>query len=177
MKSIHKIKWLGTLAALLFALVPQMRAQEVDDLQEYLDQLAAAQTESQVQNSTRRGAQSVEIPVGLTEVDLSKFTSYQNRNKEVTVKASVKFTNGTITAASSYSGGTCLLKVYGGATVVLDATAGVNAGAASSTNCLAAVGIYDGWRERHLHLCLRHKEGKHLSSGNRLHQRATVGDA
>ncbi len=144
MKSIHKIKWLGTLAALLFALVPQMRAQEVDDLQEYLDQLAAAQTESQVQNSSRRGAQSVEIPVGLTEVDLSKFTSYQNRTKEVTVKASVKFTNGTITAASSYSGGTCLLKVYGGAKVVLDETAGVNAGAASSTNCLAAVGIYDG---------------------------------
>ena len=32
MKSIHKIKWLGTLALLLFALVPQMRAQEVDDL-------------------------------------------------------------------------------------------------------------------------------------------------
>lgn len=144
MKSICKVKWLGTLAALLFALVPQMRAQDADDLQEYLDQLAAAQTESQVQNSTRRGAQSVEIPVGLTEVDLSKFTSYQNRTKEVTVKASVKFTNGTITAASSYSGGTCLLKVYGGATVVLDATAGVNAGAASSTNCLAAVGIYDG---------------------------------
>ena len=140
MKSICKVKWLGTLAALLFALVPQMRAQDADDLQEYLDQLASQQTESQRIKSPRKG-QSIEIPVGLTEVDLSKF-SYQNRTKTLTVKASVKFTNGIIAAASNYSGGTCLLKVYDGATIVLDATAGINAGAASSSNCLAAVGIY-----------------------------------
>jgi len=142
-KNPFRVKWLGTLAALLFALVPQMKAQEVDDLQEYLDQLASPQTESQIKSGPHK-AGSVEIPIGLTEVDLSKFTSYQNRTKTLTVKASVKFTNGTISAASYYSGGTCLLKVYGGATVVLDATAGVNAGAASSTNCLAAVGIYEG---------------------------------
>lgn len=141
MKS-NKITWLGTLAALLFALIPQMKAQEVDDLQEYLDQLAVEQTESQAQRP--RKGQSIEIPVGLTEVDLSKFTSYQNRTKTLTVKTSVKFTNGTINASPDYTGGTCLLKVYGGATVVLDATAGVNAGAASSENCLAAVGIYEG---------------------------------
>ena len=141
MKS-NKITWLGTLAALLFALIPQMKAQEVDDLQEYLDQLAVEQTESQAQRP--RKGQSIEIPVGLTEVDLSKFTSYQNRTKTLTVKTSVKFTNGTINASPDYTGGTCLLKVYGGATVVLDATAGVNAGAASSQNCLAAVGIYEG---------------------------------
>jgi len=143
MKHIQKTKRLGALVALLFALIPQVKAQEVDDLQDYLDQLASLQTESREQRSPRKG-QGIEVPSGLTEVDLSKFTSYQNRTKTLTVKASVKFTNGTISAASNYSGGTCLLKIYGGATVVLDATAGINAGAASSTNCLAAVGIYEG---------------------------------
>ena len=142
-KKLFQFKWSGFLAALFFALIPQMRAQEVDDLQEFLDQLASEQNESQVQRGPRKG-QSIEIPIGLTEVDLSKFTSYQNRTKTVTVKTSVKFINGTISAASSYSGGTCLLKVYGGATVVLDATAGVNASAANSSNCFAAVGIYEG---------------------------------
>ena len=146
MKS-NKIKWLGTLAALLLAFIPQVRAQEVDDLQEYLDQLAAQQADNQQARSQIRRpgqAQSIEIPVGITEVDLSKFTSYKNRKKTLSVKTSVKFTNGTINAVSGYSGGTCLLKVYGGATVVLDATAGVNAGATSSTDCIAAVGIYEG---------------------------------
>lgn len=143
----NNIKWLYTLAALLFALIPQVKAQEVDDLQEYLDQLSVQQTEAQQARGQVRHpgkVQSIEIPIGLTEVDLSKFTSYQNRTKTLTVKTSVKFTNGTISAGSGYTGGTCLIKVYGGATVVLDATAGVNAGAASSSNCLAAVGIYDG---------------------------------
>ena len=140
-KKLFRFKWLGILAALFFAFIPQMKAQDVDDLQEYLDQLASRQTESQAQRP--RKGQSIEIPVGLTEVDLSKF-SYQNRTKTLTVKASVKFTNGIIAAASNYSGGTCLLKVYDGATVVLDATASIDAGAATSTNCLAAVGIYGG---------------------------------
>jgi hypothetical protein len=143
----YKIKWLGIIAAMLFALIPQVKAQESDDLQEYLDQLAAQQTDAQRARSQVRShdnAQSIEIPIGLTEVDLSKFTSYQNRTKTLTVKTSVKFTNGTINASSAYTGGTCLLKVYGGATVVLDATAGIDAGAASSSNCLAAVGIYEG---------------------------------
>ena len=138
-----RTKFLGTLAALLFAFVPQMRAQEADDLQEYLDQLASRQTESQRMKSPRKG-QEIAVPSGLTEVDLSTFSSSENRTKEVTVRTNAKFINGTISAASSYSGGTCLLKVYGGATVVLDATAGVNASVASSANCKAAVGINDG---------------------------------
>lgn len=139
----HKTVWLALLATLLLAFVPRTYAQEVDDLQAYLDQLAAEQAAKPVRKAPLR-AESVEIPVGLTEVDLSKFTSYQNRTKQLTIKASVKFTNGIITATSNYSGGGSLLKVYGGATVVLDATAGVNAGATSSANCLAAVGIYEG---------------------------------
>ncbi|MBQ4393492.1 MAG: dockerin type I repeat-containing protein [Prevotella sp.] len=139
----HKTVWLALLATLLLVFVPRTYAQEVDDLQAYLDQLAAEQAAKPVMKAPLR-AESVEIPVGLTEVDLSKFTSYQNRTKQLTIKASVKFTNGIITATSNYSGGGSLLKVYGGATVVLDATAGVNAGATSSANCLAAVGIYEG---------------------------------
>ena len=135
--------WLALLATLLLAFTPKAQAQEADDLQDYLDQIAAGQQAQPVKKSPRR-AESVEIPVGLTEVDLSKFTSYQNRTKQLTIKASVKFTNGTITAAANYSGGGSLLKVYGGATVVLDATAGVSAGSTTTSNCLAAVGIYEG---------------------------------
>lgn len=131
------------LALLLAGFWQQAAAQEVDDLQEYLNLLAEEQTTAGSRSSMRRSG-TVEIPVGLTEVDLSKFTSYQNRTKEVTIKASVKFINGTITAASGYTGGICLLKVYGGATVILDSTAGVDAGAATSANCKAGVGIYEG---------------------------------
>ena len=143
MKRQQRFRWLGTLTALLLAFVQQMMAQDVDDLQEYLDQLATQQTESQAQKGHRKGPE-IEVPSGLTEVNLAQFTSYQNRTKTVTVKANVKFTNGIISASSSYSGGTCLLKVYGGATVMLDATAGVDAGAVGAKECLAAVGIYDG---------------------------------
>lgn len=135
--------WLALLATLLLAFIPKSQAQETDDLQAYLDELATKQQTPPMKKSPRKAGE-VTIPVGLTEVDLTKFTSYQNRTKQLTLKASVKFTGGTITAASNYSGGDCLLKVYGGATVVLDATAGIDAGSASAANCLAAVGIYEG---------------------------------
>ncbi len=136
-------KKLVLLLAVFLCPTIQIVAQEVDDLQEYLDKLASEQT-VQKSSSVKKAARYVSVPVGLTEVDLSKFTSYQSRTKELTIRASVKFTNGTITAATGYTGGVCLLKVYDGATVVLDSSAGVNAGAVSTANCMAAVGIYDG---------------------------------
>ena len=51
-----------------------------DDLQEYLDRLADEQPE---QKSLTRAADgdNVTIPIGLTEIDLSKFSSYQSRSK------------------------------------------------------------------------------------------------
>lgn len=136
-------KKLVLLLAVFLCPTIQLVAQEVDDLQEYLDKLASEQS-VQKSSSVKKTARYVSVPVGLTEVDLSKFTSYQSRTKELTIRASVKFTNGTITAATGYTGGVCLLKVYDGATVVLDSSAGVNAGAVSTANCMAAVGIYDG---------------------------------
>ena len=141
---LQKHRWLALLACLFTLSLAPMRAQEVDDLQEYLDKLAAQQAAQPQPKKGMRKVETITVPVGLTEVDLSKFTSYQNRTKGLTLKANVKFTNGTITAASTYSGGECLLKVYDGATVVLDASAGVNAGATTSSKCLAAVGIYGG---------------------------------
>ena len=118
----------------------QAQAQEVDDLQEYLDKLAAEQTQQARQKTIQKDGE-IDIPVGLAEVDLTKFTSYANRKTELSIKASVKFTNGTITASSDFSG-TSLLKVYGGATVALDKTAGIDASAATPNACAQAVGIY-----------------------------------
>lgn len=143
MKKLQRTKWLGILAMTLFSFVPQANAQENDDLQDYLDQLAAQQKEQTVKKSPRKG-QSVEIPVGLTEVDLSMFSSYRNRKKTLTTKASVKFVNGTISSAADYAGNDCLLKVYGGATVVLGETAAIDASASTAPSCLSAVGIYEG---------------------------------
>ena len=143
MKNLRHLKWLLLAVFLLTGFSLQMHSQEVDDLQEYLDKLAAEQP---VQKAQTRGGDdgTVVIPVGLTEVDLSKFSSYKNRTKELTVKASVKFVNGIISASSDFTGGTSLLKVYGGATVIIDKTSGVDANAASMKNCIQAVGIYGG---------------------------------
>ena len=143
MKNLRHLKWLWSAAFLLTGFSMQIHSQEVDDLQEYLDKLAAEQPAQKAQ-SRGSGDGTVVIPVGLTEVDLSKFSSYKNRTKELTIQASVKFVNGTITASSNFSGGTSLLKVYDGATVIIDETSGVDASAASMTNCIQAVGLYGG---------------------------------
>lgn len=140
---MKQMKWFVMLVSMLTLSVSQLKAQETDELQAYLDKLATEQSAPNMSGTNRR-AGSTEIPVGLAEVDLSKFPSYLDRTKILEVKSSVKFINGTISATSSFTGGTCLLKVMNGATVVLDATAAVNASAASSTNCFAAVGIYGG---------------------------------
>ena len=100
MKNLRHLKWLWSAAFLLTGFSMQMHSQEVDDLQEYLDKLAAEQPAQKAQ-SRGSGDGTVVIPVGLTEVDLSKFSSYKNRTKELTIQASVKFVNGTITASSN----------------------------------------------------------------------------
>lgn len=143
MKHLRHLKWLLLAVFLLTGFSLRIHSQEVDDLQEYLDKLVA---EHPVQKAMTRGSDegTVVIPVGLTEVDLSKFSSYENRTKELSIKTSVKFINGVITATSDFSGGTSLLKVYDGATVIIDNTSGVDASAASMTNCIQAVGLYGG---------------------------------
>ena len=115
--------------------------QQRDALQEYLDQIALRQTE-QVASKGVQDGESVTVPTGLTEVDLSQFSAAQNRTGALEIKASVKFVNGTISASGNYAGSDCLLKVSAGATVVLDATASVDASATALP--LAAVGIYGG---------------------------------
>ena len=144
MERLKRFKWTALLSCLFAVMSLSATAQEVDDLQEYLDKLAENLTAAQpVQGGPRRAA-SVEVPVGLTEIDLSMFTSYRNRMKTLTTKASVKFVNGTITSSADYAGNDCLLKVYGGATVVLGENAGIDASASAAPSCFSAVGIYDG---------------------------------
>lgn len=119
----------------LSAVSPQVVfAQEVDDLQEYLDQLAAKAERS-------RNARAA-VPLATeTEIDLSRFSSYKNRTAVLKFAASlnVRITNGTITAASNFSGGTPLVEVNG--TVTLDASASIDASSVSSSVCTAAVGV------------------------------------
>lgn len=125
---------------LLAGLFMPLNAQERDDLQEYLDQLAAEQA-AQPQMARMKTQETVTIPVGLTEVDLSKFSSYRNRTTSLTLKTSVKFTNGTITAASTFSSDGPLLKIYDGATVVIGETAGIDASAVTMGSCASGTGM------------------------------------
>lgn len=127
----------------LLMLAPMaVQAQEVDDLQAYLDSLARVQPAQQSARMPRKAGENIEIPVGLAEVDLSKF-NYVNRTKTLSVSTSCKFVNGTISAASGYSGETALVKVQKSATVVFGETCTIDASAASPTSCIAAVGIYN----------------------------------
>ncbi len=118
-----------------------------DDLQEYLDNLAAkgaAKVKGQSGAAQARRAQSVVIPVDIPVVDLSQFTSAQNRTTTLEVKTDVKFTNGTISSHTDFSGGGGLMYVSNGATVVIDATASVNAMNVAPSNCLRAIGVFGG---------------------------------
>ena len=123
------------LAALLtsFQIV---NAQDADDLQDYLNQLAAGQSGGSDSRGYLKAASG-----GETEIDLSKFTSYQNRTTALTFASNlnVRITNGTITASPSFSGGTPLVEVYG--TVTLDKTAGIDASVIYYYDCPAAVGV------------------------------------
>lgn len=133
--------FLQLLVGLLSCVCLDAWSQQRDDLQEYLDQIASQQSAQHVTKGVK-DVEPVTVPTGLTEIDLSKFSSGQNRTSALSIQSSVKFVNGTISASSNYSGNDCLLKVSAGATVVLDATASVNASATALP--LAAVGLYGG---------------------------------
>ena len=143
MKRQRKFRWLALLMCLLIVGTLPTVAQEVDDLQDYLNQLATEQVVQPVRKAPKK-AESVEIPVELTVIDLTKFSSYQNRKKQLIIPADVKFINGTITAAPDFSGGGCLVKISNGRTLALDETAGIDAHGVTANICFAAVGIYEG---------------------------------
>lgn len=118
-----------------------------DDLQGYLDNLAAkntAKANGQSAGQKVRREQTVTIPVDIPVVDLSTFNSATNRTTTLDVKTDVRFTNGTISSNASFTGGGCLVKVSNGATVIIDNTAHINSALASSDNCLTAIGVYGG---------------------------------
>ena len=148
MKKLKQLRWLALAVWLMTGFGLQTMAQEVDDLQEYLDQLvaeqAAVQSAGQSRQSVQRG-ETVTIPVGLTEVDLSKFSSSQNRTTALEVKSDVKLINGTISAASDFSD-EILVKVSGGVTVMLAASAAIEANFKREFNQanFAAVAIFGG---------------------------------
>ena len=143
MKKTLKTKWMASLLCLLaLAFALPVSAQEEDDLQAYLDQLAVQQSSETQPLQGMRKARGVDIPVGLTEVDLSTFSATQ-RKKSLVVSSSCKFVNGTLTASSSFSGGGCMVMIKNGATVVMDSSVKFDASNATSSNCLATVGIYD----------------------------------
>lgn len=145
MKKQKHFRWLALMACLIVGFAGSIRAQEADPLQEYLDQLAAGQANQPLTKCPLK-VKGVEISVTLTEVDLSNpvFASYLSRKKQLSVTGNFKFINGTITAASDYSGGGCLVKISSGKTLMLDETAGIDASGVTANNCFAAVGIYEG---------------------------------
>ena len=95
-------RWLSLTALLLACLCLPSHAQEVDDLQDYLDYLAQKQPALAPRLSANK-ALDVSIPIGLPVVDLSQFASYQQRTKVLTVHTSVKFVNGIISSSASLS--------------------------------------------------------------------------
>lgn len=136
-------KWMLLAALLLTGISQQGVARSADDLQDCLDQLAAEQSASGIHKGVRR-AESVNIPMGLPVVDLSQFSSSQNREEPLTVSTSVQFANGTISSSADLSDDASLMRVEDGATVILQSSANVDASAASANQCKEAVGIYGG---------------------------------
>ena len=130
------------LMCLLLAFPAKTMAQEVDELQRLLDEYAARDAGKKKAKGIRK-VDATTVPTDLQEIDLSKLTSYTKSARTVTVKSDVKFVNGTIGAASNFSG-SYLLNITEGATVVLGETATIDAGSLSCGSCLAAVNICDG---------------------------------
>ena len=130
------------LMCLLLAFPARTMAQEVDELQRLLDEYAARDAGKKKAKGMRK-VDATTVPTDLQEIDLSKLTSYTKSTRTVTVKSDVKFVNGTIGAASNFSG-SYLLNITEGATVVLGETATIDAGSLSCGSCLAAVNICGG---------------------------------
>lgn len=149
MNQKHHFRWLALLAFLLAGFATTAQAQGVDDLQDYLDLLAQEQ-QAPAPRLTLNRIQEVTIPIGLPVVDLSQFTSYEQRTKVLTVRTSAKFINGTISSSATRAESGPLLKIMDGATVVVASSAGVTAAAASQGVCAnnygltQTVGIFGG---------------------------------
>ena len=143
----HFKRLMSVAVLLLTSMSVSANSQVNDDLQAYLDNLAAKSPVKAAAQGGRKRArrqESVIIPVGIPQVDLSQFSSATDRTTTLEVKTDVRFTNGTISNNASFTGGGCLLKVSNGATVYIDATASVNSQLASSDGCLTAIGVYGG---------------------------------
>lgn len=89
---------------------------------------------------TLRAQETVVIPVGLPVVDLSAM-NLTARTTTLTVSQSCRFVNGTIAASSAFAGEKPLVSIAAGVTVVLDATAAIDASQAGGDQCTAAVSI------------------------------------
>lgn len=138
-KLFHPSRWLAILLCAMAATIAS--AQQLDPLEAYIDSLARVQARQQGPHKAKGAV----IPIDqLSVVDLSKkaFQSYLSRKAPLTINASVRLINGTISAASTFTGNGPLLKVAGGVTVMLDETAAIDASGVSSTVCTAAVGVY-----------------------------------
>ena len=143
----HFKRLMSVALLLLTSVSVSANSQVNDDLQAYLDNLAAtspAKAAVQGRRKRARRREQVIIPVDIPVVDLSQFSSATNRTTTLEIKTDVRLTNGTISNSTSFTGGGCLLKVSSGATVYLDATASVNAALSSSDGCLTAIGVYGG---------------------------------
>lgn len=140
--------WVALLALLATAMPTMAQEGDYDPFQAYLDSLAEVYWQHHDKPQPGRDGMrraTVNIPEGLTEIDLSdpKYATFTSRVKTVVVNQPIKFVNGSITAKSNFTGGGCLIKVTQGVSVVFDETCTVDASLATSDKCLAAVGIYD----------------------------------
>lgn len=107
------------LLALLMVWLPNvvMAAGENDDLQEFINNSSSTLTRAS----------------DVIEVDLSKFTATtRTKTLEISTGKSYRFTNGTLTAADSFSG--LLLKVSKSSTVELASTAILKPGNNTDSN-------------------------------------------
>ncbi len=135
--------WLFALLCMLTLNNMRVSAQERDPLQEFIDSLAREQAGSAI---GPRRVQRADIPVDelpILDLSQSRYRNYLSRSKTLSITASVKIINGTISALSSFSGGEPLVKLSNEVTVVLDASAAIDAGNVASNVCSSAVGIYE----------------------------------
>ncbi|MBQ0142461.1 MAG: leucine-rich repeat protein [Prevotellaceae bacterium] len=129
-----KVLFLLTIFSMLHMFIPsRICAQQTDDLQQYLDNLSASK------HSNLR-MDNIDV-ITENEIDLSQFSSYQNRTSVLKVASNlnVRFKNGHITASDSFTGGTPLVEVEG--IVTLDASASIDASPVTSSVCTCAVGV------------------------------------
>lgn len=133
----------------LMAAMPTVSpAQEINPIQAFIDSVALANTEI-APDGTKRMKRVTRATVTVLDLSLARYASYKNLTYTLDVTTSIKVINGTIGAADGFKGDRSgnavapLVRVKNGATLYIDATAGVNAGTLATTVCPAAVALYD----------------------------------